>query len=118
MKTINNYINEKLVVGKNIIHKHYGNDSVLYKNLLQLLQNWIMQKDQYKNEKNNRFEFLKYFDNKLLELLDYFQGTMENLSERLNVNINYLSNFIEKNNDELIDDLKYYYLDSYNKIPF
>ena len=77
-----------------------------------------MQKNEDKNEKNNRFEFLKYFDNKVLELLDYFQGTMEELSERLNVNINYLSNFIEKNNDELIDDLKSYYLDYYNTFQF
>lgn len=118
MKLLNNYINEKLVVGKNIVHKHYGNDSILYKNLLQLLEKWIMERDQYKNEKNNRFEFLKYFDNKVLELLDYFQGTMEELSERLNVNINYLSHFIEKNNDELMDDLKDYYLDYYNTFQF
>ena len=114
METIKTYIQEKLILNKNI--KSKNND------LQELVNNalgpWLFEKDEYKGTKNNRFEFLKEFDNNIIDLIDYFQGSAEELADKLNMDINKFVKIIKNNNDELYKLCKIYYQDIYDEIAF
>lgn len=114
MKTINNFIQEKLVINKNIKSK------ALYDlpELVNVLGPWLFEKDTYKGVKNNRFEFLKYFNDNIMDLIDCFQGSAEKLANKLNLDVNKFTKIIKDNNDELYKKCKSFYLDIYDEIAF
>lgn len=82
-------------------------------NIITYLSDWLLEDDIYtipvshKRDKTNRFTLLtKYFNKNILNILDYFQGEMKTMSEKLQIDIYALSTFIEDHNDEIIKRCK------------
>ena len=117
MKKLNNYIAERLKLSSKtslkILNKKEINDLVN-----DVLGPWLFDKDEYKGIKNNRFEFLKYFDNNIMDLIDYFQGSAEELADKLKMNVNEFSQTIIDNNEELYKQCKIFYQNIYDEIAF
>lgn len=79
----------------------------LYKKcILEYLQNWFDEKDDFKNEKNlRRYEILKWkFDDHVLEMMDYFDGSIDEMSDTLNIDVNDLVDFLYKNNNLILKE--------------
>lgn len=107
MKNLKDTIIEKLNI-KNI--NLPNKDKIMINNIVNYLSDWLLKDDIYtipvshKRYKTNRFTILtKYFDKKILDILDYFQGEFETMSEKLQINISTLSDFINDHNDEIFD---------------
>lgn len=115
MQSLKYIILEKLKINNNSKSNHY---KIMYNNICDYLCKWLCDKDTYKGIKNNRFEFLRQVDNNILNLFKCFQGELEEMSERLQIPIRDLIDFIEEDNDKLVKDAKKYYLEIYDILPF
>lgn len=118
MEKINKFIIERLHINKDIGKNKSSHDKIMYDNVCSYLCKWLYATDTYKGRKNNRIEFLKEVDNKLIDLFELFPNELEDMSERLQMPIRNLMTFIEDNNDKLIEDGKEYYQEMYNKLSF
>lgn len=117
MNNLKDIIQEKLKITHNSKSSN-NNYKIMYNNICDYLCKWLYDTDNYRGRKNNRLEFLKEVNNNIMSLLDYFTGSIEDMSERLQIPYRDLVNFIEENNDQLVDNAKEYYHEIYNKLSF
>ena len=116
MKNLNQYIQEKYLIDTDtkITCTKKEIDNIVNN----ALGPWLFEKDEYKGTKNNRFEFLKEFDNNIMDLIDYFQGSAEELADKLKMDVNEFARNVIDNNEELYKQCKIYYRDIYDEIAF
>ena len=116
MKNLNQYIQEKYLIDTDtkITCTKKEIDNIVNN----ALGPWLFEKDEYKGTKNNRFEFLKEFDNNIMDLIDYFQGSAEELADKLKMDVNEFARNVIDNNEELYKQCKIYYRDIYDEIVF
>ena len=116
MKKLNQYIQEKYLIDTDtkITCTKKEIDNIVNN----ALGPWLFEKDEYKGTKNNRFEFLKEFDNNIMDLIDYFQGSAEELADKLKMDVNEFARNVIDNNEELYKQCKIYYRDIYDEIAF
>lgn len=118
MEKINKFIIERLHINKDTGKDKFSHYKIMYDNVCGYLCKWLYATDTYKGIKNNRIEFLREVNNKLIDLFELFTNELEDMSERLQIPIRDLIKFIEDNNDKLIEDGKEYYQEMYNKLAF
>lgn len=122
MKNLKDTIIEKLNI-KNI--NLPDKNKIMMHNIITYLSDWLLEDDIYtipvshKRDKTNRFTLLtKYFDKNILNILDYFQGEMETMSEKLQIGIHTLSTFIEDHNDEIFKQCEKNFHEYWNTLAF
>ena len=122
MKTLNTFILEKILINKdtNIDKPNYEND--LDSLVVDVLGPWLFEDDVYVSSSHNkikdhRFEFLKYFNNNINDLIDYFMSIKE-IAQMANISSQELFKIINDNNDKLYKKCETYYIDAINEIPF
>ena len=114
MKTLKTIISEKFEINKNTKISY----NIDINNLVnEVLGPWLFDKDTYKGTKNRRFEFLRYFNDNIIELINFFDKT-EFLANKANIDINIFTQFINDNNDELYKKCKIFYQDIFDEIKF
>ena len=76
------------------------------KDILAYLRNWFNEKDDFRNEKNmRRYEILKWnFDDHVIEMMDYFDGSIDEMSDTLNIDVNDIVDFLYKNNNLILKE--------------
>ena len=116
MKNLNQYIQEKYLIDNDtkMICSKKEIDNVVNN----VLGPWLFTTDTYKGIKNHLFEFLKYFDNNLIDMMKHFQAPMKLIADELNVDINEVEQIIKDNNEELYKQCKIFYQNIFDEIAF
>ena len=109
MKNLKDIIYEKLNINKINISNQ---DKIMMNNIVSYLTDWLNDKHKYMDNNRNRhidtgFLLLsKYFHNNICDILDYYQNMFITMSEKLQININTLIDFIDDHNDEILNKCK------------
>ena len=113
MKTLNNFIDEKLIINsKTKLHNDINNLSNKEKDIiLQELCRYFQESYSYKGIKyDNKLILLnKFFDNNIYDLfskLDVLEDFCDYVNLRFDIDQDTLYEYIEANNDELYKDIK------------
>lgn len=109
MKNLKDTIYEKLNINKINIPNQ---DKIMMNNIVSYLTDWLNDERDYMDSNRHRhmntgFLLLsKYFRNNICDILDYYQGAFITMSEKLQINIKTLADFIDNHNDEIINQCK------------
>lgn len=116
MKTLNIFLSEKLKLDKNLNVFDIDIDDMVNN----ILGPWLVDKDTLwgQNSKHRRFEFLKDFDNKIISLINCFEGSLEKLAKKANMTPQQFEHYVTNNNDELYKKCEQFYSDMYNDLTF
>lgn len=109
MKNLKDIIFEKLNINKINIPNQ---DKIMMNNIVSYLSDWLNDKHEYIDNTHHRhmntgFLLLsRYFLNDIYDILNYYPGEFETMSEKLQINIKTLTDFILYHNDEIINKCK------------